>query len=68
MLLGSWPLLKWFGEEYYYASVSWAAYTLSEPIVVGTDTLSRYSIGLRLHDGCMGPNIVRVRWCSHFAS
>ena len=65
MPLGSWPLLIWFGEEYYYASASQAVCTLSQPIVVGIDTPSRYYSGLRLHNGCMGPNIVRVRRCSY---
>ena len=65
---GSWPLLTWFGGEYYYAGVSRATYTLSQPTVVGTDTTSRYYGGLRLHNGCMGPNIVRVRRYLYFDS
>ena len=56
MPLGSWPLLTRFGEEYYYASVSRAACTLNQPMTGGTDTPSRYIRGLRLHNGCMGPN------------
>ena len=66
MPLESWPLLTWFGEEYYYASVSRAVCTLNQPIVVGTDTLSQNYSGLYLHNGCMGLNIVRVRRYSHF--
>ena len=68
MPLGSWPLLTWFGEEYYYASVSRTVCTLSQPIVEGTDTPSQNYSGLRRHNGCMRPNIVRVRRCSHFHS
>ena len=65
MPLGSWPLLQWFGEEYYYANVSRTACTLSQPIVVGTDIPSRYYSGLRLQNRCIEPNIIRVRRCSH---
>ena len=68
MPLGSWPLLRWFGEEYYYGSVSRTACTLHQPIVVGTDTPSQNFSGLRLHNVCMGANIVRVRRCSHFGN
>ena len=56
MPLGSWPLLTRFGEEYYYARVSRAACTLNQPMTIGTDTPSRQHSGLRLHNGCMGPN------------
>ena len=59
MPLGSWPLLVWFGEEYYHVSVSRATCTLNQPIAERANTPLRNYSGLRLHNGCMGPHSVQ---------